>query len=70
MFPRFCQAFSSYNFPNEMRGWMKPEGYTTAEFLEEHGRWGATHHSIFVYGATADEIEFFANLLQIESVVL
>jgi len=58
------------NFPGSMRGWMKPDGYTTAEFLEEHSRYGATHHSIFVYGASAEEIEYFGNLLGIETIVL
>ena len=53
-----------------MRGWMNPDGYTTAEFLEEHSKWGATHHSFFVYGATAEEIEYFAKLHNIEAVIL
>ncbi len=68
--PAEMQSYNHDNFPNSMRGWMKPEGYTTAEFLEEHSRWGATHHSIFVYGATAEEIEFFGNILDVETVVL
>lgn len=63
-------SYDKDNFKGSIRGWMKPEGYTTAEFLEEHSKWGATHHSIFVYDATADEIEFFGKLLQMETVVL
>lgn len=58
------------NFPTSMRGWMKPDGYTTAEFLEEHSRWGATHHSIFVYGAEVEELEYFGQLLGMEVVSL
>ncbi len=68
--PAEMLSYDSDNIPGAMRGWMKPDGYTTAEFLEEHSKWGATHHSIFVYGATAEELEFFANLLQIEAVIL
>lgn len=50
-------------FATAMRGWMRPVGYTTAKFLETHSKHGATHHSIFVYGATKEEIEFFGKLL-------
>lgn len=52
------------------RGWLKPFGYTTAEFLEEHSKYGATHHSIFIYGATAEEIEYFGELLGLDTVVM
>ena len=68
--PAEMVSYDKDNFDGAIRGWMKPEGYTTAEFLEEHSKWGATHHSIFVYGATADEIEFFGKLLQIETIIL
>lgn len=54
---------------NVMRGWMKPE-YDVATFLENLSKNGATHHSSFVYGATVEEIEFFAALLSIKSVVI
>ena len=63
-------SYDSDKFATAMRGWMKPDGYTTAEFLEEHSRWGATHHSIFVYGATAEEMEHFGKLLGMETVTL
>ena len=52
------------------RGWMKPTGYTTAEFLEIHSKHGATHHSIFVYGATKEEIEFFGKILGMKVVLV
>ncbi len=68
--PAEMQSYDKDSFSGSMRGWMKPKGYTTAEFLEEHSKWGATHHSIFVYGATEDEIEFFGKLLQIETIIL
>ena len=68
--PAEMVSYEGDNFPGSVRGWMKPEGYTTAEFLEEHSKWGATHHSIFVYGATVDEIEYFGKLLQVETVIL
>ncbi len=68
--PAEMLSFDHDNFGGSMRGWMKPDGYTTAEFLEEHSKWGATHHSIFVYDATAEEIEFFGKLLDVETVIL
>ncbi len=55
------------NFPNNMRGWMKPANLTTAQFLEAHSQYGATHHSIFVYGATAAELEYFGRLLNMQT---
>lgn len=57
-------------FEKRIRGWMKPEHGTTAEFLEDHSRHGATHHSIFVYGATVEELSFFGQLLSMEVVVI
>jgi len=54
---------------NVMRGWMKTET-STAEFLEALSKNGATHHSTFVYGATVEEMEFFAKLLSIKTVVI
>ena len=58
------------NFSDAVRGWMKPEGYTVAEFLETHSRLGATHHSVFVYGATVEDMEYFADRLDLECTVL
>ncbi len=56
-------------FATAMHGWMKPTGYTTAEFLETHSKHGATHHSIFVYGTTIEEIEYFGKLLGMKVVI-
>lgn len=57
------------NCQGEMRGWMQPEtSASTAEFLEKLSVNGATHHSTFVYGATAEEIEFFGKLLSMKIV--
>ena len=58
------------NFESSMRGWMKPQNMTTAEFLEALSRNGATHHSSFVYGAKAEEIEYFGKLLGMETIVI
>ena len=52
-------------FPTSMRGWMKT-GDSCAEFLKGLSVNGATHHSTFVYGATVDEIKYFADLLNLE----
>lgn len=64
------QPYDNDNFPTSMRGWMKPEHGTTAEFLKAHSVHGATHHSIFVYGATVEEMEFFGKLLSMKTVVI
>jgi len=57
------------NFPRTIRGWMQPEtSASTAEFLEKLSVNGATHHSTFIYGATAEEIAFFARLLSMKIV--
>lgn len=58
------------NFSASMRGWMKPENLTTAQFLEEHSRNGATHHSIFVYGAKAEELAYFGKLLNMKTSIV
>ena len=57
-------------FKTAERGWLKPAGYTTAEFLEKHSKYGATHHSIFIYGAKTEEIEYFGRLLGMDVVVM
>ena len=59
------------NFTRTMRGWMKPEeAESTAEFLEALSKNGATHHSIFVYGATVEELAFFGKLLSMTTVIV
>ena len=57
------------SFKNSMRGWMKPKS-DVSEFLEDLSRVGATHHSIFVYGASMEEIEFFGALLGLDTVII
>ena len=64
------QAFGPDNFAGTMRGWMKPEHLTTARFLETLSENGATHHSSFVYGATAEELAFFGRLLGMKTVIV
>ena len=58
------------NFEKYVRGWMKPSQMTTAEFLEAHSKHGATHHSIFVYDATVEELSFLGQLLGMDVVSL
>lgn len=58
------------NFEGCMRAWMQPQSLSTAEFLEAHSKNGATHHSAFIYGATAEELEFFGKLLFMETVII
>lgn len=63
-----CEMLSAEtdNMKKVMRGWMKPQTNTIAEFLEKISKNGATHHSIFVYGATVEEMEYFAQLLSLK----
>ena len=56
---------------NKMRGWFKPsQSKSTAEFLEKISENGATHHSTFIYGATVEEMEYFAKLLSLKTVII
>ncbi len=63
------QEFDEDNFKGSVRGWMKLPT-TTADFLEKLSINGATHHSVFVYGATAEELEYFAALHGMETVII
>lgn len=67
-----CEMLSADedNFPRTMRGWLRPEVASTAEFLEALSKNGATHHSTFVYGATVEEMEFFGKLLNLKTVIV
>ena len=58
------------NIPAAMRAWMRHETSTTAEFLENLSKNGATHHSTFIYGATIEELEYFAKLLSLKTVIV
>ena len=62
-------SYDTDNFPRTMRGWMKTKG-STAEFLENISKNGATHHSLFTYGVSAEDFEFFGKLLGIETIIL
>lgn len=57
------------NFACSMRGWIKPTIPVT-DFLEKISEEGVTHHSAMVYGATVDELKFFAECLGIPTVVI
>lgn len=67
-----CEMLSAGddNFPRAMRGWMRPEVASTAEFLEALSKNGATHHSTFVYSATVEEMEYFGKLLGLKTVIV
>ncbi len=67
-----CEMLSAGNdnMPNKIRGWMRHETSTTAQFLEDLSKNGATHHSSFVYGATIEELEYFAKILSIKTVII
>lgn len=57
------------NFKGTVRGWMKP-CMPVSDFLEELSRAGATHHSMLVYGAKVEELEFFAKLIGVKPVIV
>lgn len=61
--------YDADNFEGSMRGWMKVQD-DCGDFLKKYSQNGATHHSIFVYGASAEEIAYFGHLLNIETVVI
>ena len=56
-------------FTGKVRGWLKPAMPVTA-FLEGISRFGATHHSVLVYDASLEAIEFFGRLLGLPVEVL
>ncbi len=58
--------FDKDDFQGSMRGWMRPVGQSTASFLEGLSRNGATHHSVFVTGATTEEMAYFGKLLNMD----
>ena len=61
--------YDNDNFGDSMRGWMKLST-DCATFLEELSQNGATHHSIFIYGASIQELTFFAKLLSLDTIVI
>ena len=67
--PVTMEAETGSNFAGSIRGWMQPR-MSIAAFLEAHSRAGATHHSILVYGATAEQLRFFGELLELEVIEL
>ncbi len=56
-------------YQGKVRGWFKPN-VSTAEFLESLSRAGATHHSSIIYGATEEEMIYFAELLGLNPIVI
>ena len=56
------------NFEGVTRGFMKPH-MPVEEFLEEISYAGVTHHSSLVYGATPEQIAYFANILGMDCII-
>lgn len=67
--PAQMMDFEHDSFGQSMRGWMKPS-VGCGKFLEELSRNGATHHSAFVYGADVEELVYFGQLLNLDTVVI
>ncbi len=66
--PVAVEAETTDNFAGNIRGWLRP-ACSTAEFLEKLSYAGVTHHSALVYGATAEQMAYFARLIGIQTVV-
>ena len=64
------KEYDNDNFPTSMRGWMRTGKMSCAKFLAKLSENAATHHSVYIYGATADEMKFFGKLLGLETVVI
>lgn len=56
-------------FEGSMRGWLRLPT-DTASFLKQYSEAGATHHSVFIYGAGTSEIEYFGRLLGLKITVI
>lgn len=56
-------------FEFKVRGWFKPV-CPIPEFLEKLSHAGATHHSAIIYDATVEQMEFFASLCGLDTVVV
>ncbi len=67
-----CEMLDAKNdtMERKIRGWMRPKTENTAEFLEKLSKNGATHHSTFIYGATVEQMEYFAQLLSLKTVII
>ncbi|MBP5294594.1 MAG: hypothetical protein J6Y95_02610, partial [Lachnospiraceae bacterium] len=59
----------SAKYEAKVRGWLKPN-MPVEKFLEEISKNGATHHSSLVYGASVDELVFYAKLIGCNPVVI
>ncbi len=57
------------NFKGKIRGWVKPE-LPISEFLEKISYAGVTHHSVLVYDARVEELEYFGRLLGLRIIEL
>lgn len=62
-------SYSDDNFDGSMRGWMTTSG-KCEDFLRNLSINGATHHSVFVYGADVESLKYFAELLNLETVII
>ncbi len=61
--------YAEDNFEGSVRGWMKTQK-DMGLFLADYSKYGATHHSVFVYDATIADIQFFGELIGVETVVI
>ena len=64
------KGYDDDNFKTSMRGWMRTGKTSCAKFLAKLSENAATHHSVYIYGATADEMKFFGKLVGLETVVI
>lgn len=67
--PVEMQDADNDGFEGTVRGWMRP-CMPVADFLAAISNAGVTHHSSLVYGATLEEVAYFAKLLGLEVVTV
>ncbi len=56
-------------FEAKVRGWFAPS-CPVPEFLEKLSLAGATHHSAIIYDSTVEEMQFFASILGLPTVIV
>ena len=55
--------------PDRINGWMRPE-MPVGVFLEKLSLYGATHHSMLVYGDVLEALEFFGKILNLKVIII
>ena len=57
------------SFSTAISGWFKPS-MPVAKFLKKYSMAGGTHHSVLVYGASAESLSLFGKIIGAEVAVI